>query len=53
MNSILIAFCGLNCEKCKVYKATADNNDYLRENVAKRRSELNNVNITNEMINCE
>ena len=53
MNSILIAFCSLNCQKCEVYKVTTDNEDYLREKVAKRWLELNNVGIKKEMINCE
>lgn len=49
----LIAYCGLDCEKCDALKATLDNDDDLREKVAKRWSELNGVEITPEMINCD
>ena len=49
----LIAYCGLDCEKCEARTATINNNDALREKVAKLWSELNGVEITPEMINCE
>ncbi len=48
-----IAYCGLDCEKCDARKATKDNDDVLREKVAKLWSELNGVEITSEMINCD
>lgn len=48
-----IAYCGLDCEKCDARKATLANDNALREKVAKLWSELNGVNITPEMINCE
>jgi hypothetical protein len=47
-----IAFCGLDCEACEARKATIDDNNELREKVAKEWSELNGVEITPEMINC-
>ena len=47
-----IAYCGLNCKKCEARLATVNNDDVLREKVAKKWSELNNVLITKEMINC-
>lgn len=47
-----IAYCGLDCEKCEARLATINNDDNLREKVAKEWSELNNVSITKEMINC-
>lgn len=47
-----IAYCGLNCEKCEARIATINNDDELREKVAKKWSELNQVEITKEMINC-
>ena len=47
-----IAYCGLDCEKCDARKATVNNDDTLREKVAKLWSELNGVKITSEMINC-
>ena len=53
MKPTLIAYCGLNCEECEAYIATINNDDELREKVAKEWSILNNVEITKEMINCE
>ena len=48
-----IAYCGLDCSKCEAYIATANNDDGLRRKVAKEWSELNNVEIIPEMINCD
>lgn len=48
----LIAYCGLDCEKCDARKATLNNDNSLREKTAKLWSELNNTEITAEMINC-
>ena len=47
-----IAYCGLNCETCEARMATINNDDTLREKVAKIWSELNGVEITPKMINC-
>lgn len=47
-----IAYCGLDCEKCEARLATINNDDRLREKVARHWSELNHVEITPEMINC-
>ena len=47
-----IAYCGLDCEKCEARIATINNDDNLREQVAKKWSKLNNIKITKEMINC-
>ncbi|MBR6322610.1 MAG: GNAT family N-acetyltransferase [Lachnospiraceae bacterium] len=52
MMNELIGFCGLDCEKCEARIATVNNDDTLREKVAKKWSELNQVPITKEMINC-
>lgn len=49
----LIAICGLDCEKCDAYIATKNNDQALREKTAKRWTELNNVPILPEHINCE
>ncbi len=49
----LIAYCGLDCEKCDARKATLANDNALREKVAALWTELNKVTITPEMINCE
>ena len=49
----MIAYCGLDCEKCEARIATVTNNDELRKKVAENWSELNRVEITPDMINCE
>lgn len=49
----MIAYCGLDCEKCDAYIATKNNDDKLRQITAKKWAELNNAPITPEMINCE
>ena len=49
----MIAYCGLDCEKCDAYIATKNNDQALREKTAKLWSELNNVTILPEHINCE
>ncbi len=48
----MIAYCGLDCEKCDAYIATINNDDALREKTAKLWSEMNNAPITKDMINC-
>lgn len=48
-----IAYCGLDCVKCQAYIATQNNDDDLRKEVAKKWSELNNIEILPEMINCD
>ncbi len=48
-----IAYCGLDCEKCDARTATLNNDNALREKVAKRWSEMNGITITADMINCE
>ena len=52
-NNNLIAYCGLDCERCDAYIATKTNDQTLREKTAKLWSELNNVTILPEQINCE
>ena len=49
----MIAYCGLDCEKCEAYIATQNDDDELRRKVARKWSELNGVEITPEMINCD
>ena len=49
----LIAYCGLNCETCEAYIATKNDDNELRKKISKNWSELNNVEITPEMINCD
>lgn len=47
-----IACCGLDCEKCDARIATVNNDDQLRIKTAELWSQLNNAEITPEMINC-
>ena len=47
-----IAYCGLDCETCEARMATVNDDNELRIKVAKEWSELNNVDITPDMINC-
>ena len=49
----LIAYCGIDCEKCDAYIATKNNDQALREKTAKLWAELNNAPILPEHINCE
>ena len=49
----MIAYCGLDCEKCEARLATINNDNELRKKVADKWSKLNNITITSEMINCE
>ena len=48
----MIAYCGLDCEKCDAYLATIHDDQVLREKTAKLWAELNNVPILPEHINC-
>ena len=36
-----IAYCGLDCESCEARRATVNDDDSLRQKVAKEWSELN------------
>ncbi|MBR4462975.1 MAG: DUF3795 domain-containing protein [Erysipelotrichaceae bacterium] len=47
-----IACCGLDCETCEARIATEKNDDDMRRKVAKEWSQLNQAEITPEMINC-
>ena len=49
----MIAYCGLNCEKCDAYIATINNDQALREKTAKLWAKLNNAPILPEHINCQ
>lgn len=49
----MIAYCGLDCNKCDAYIATKNNDQALREKTAKLWSKLNNAQILPEQINCE
>ena len=47
-----IAYCGLDCETCEARLATVHDDNGLRRRVAAEWSELNDAEITPEMINC-
>ncbi len=49
----MIAYCGLDCEKCDAYLATIHDDQGLREKTAKLWAKLNNAPILPEHINCE
>lgn len=49
----MIAYCGLDCEKCDAYIATINDDQGLREKTAKAWSELNQFPILPEHINCQ
>ena len=49
----MIAYCGLDCEKCDAYLATIKDDQTLREKTAKLWAELNNAPILPEHINCQ
>ena len=48
----MIAYCGLDCEKCDAYLATINDDQALREKTAKLWAKLNNAPILPEHINC-
>ena len=49
----MIAYCGLDCEKCDAYLATINDDQALREKTAKLWAELNHAPILPEHIYCE
>ena len=49
----MIAYCGLDCEKCDAYLATIHHDQALREKTAKLWAELNHAPILPEHIYCE
>ena len=48
----LIACCGLDCEKCEARLATLNDDNRLREKVAKEWGEMNQMEFQPEWINC-
>lgn len=48
----LIAYCGLDCEKCDARIATVNDDQALRQETARLWAEANQAPITPEMINC-
>ncbi|MEW5953852.1 MAG: DUF3795 domain-containing protein [Bacillota bacterium] len=48
----MIAYCGLNCEKCPAFIATVNNDDQLRAQVAREWAREYNAPILPGHINC-
>ena len=49
----LVAPCGIDCKMCKAYKATQENDDKLREEVAKEWARAFNATIDPNEIHCD
>jgi hypothetical protein len=49
---MLLAYCGLDCEKCDAYLATLNNDHELRVKTAKKWSKIYGADIKPEHINC-
>ena len=49
----MIAYCGLDYEKCDAHLATINNDQELRKKTAKLWAELNHAPILPEHINCQ
>lgn len=52
MRKEMMAFCGLDCESCDAYIATILNDQQMREETARKWSDLNGVTIMPEQISC-
>ena len=53
MKKNMIAYCGLDCNKCDAYLATINDDQALREKTARSWAALNHASILPEHINCE
>jgi hypothetical protein len=49
----MIAYCGMDCSKCACYRATQENNDTQRKEVAEKWTVQYNSDIKPEQINCD
>ncbi len=49
----MIAYCGLNCSDCPTFIATQKNDDKMREETAKKWSEMFHADIKPADINCD
>ncbi len=48
----MMAYCGLMCDECNAYKATANNDDALRRQTSEEWSKLYGANVKAEDVNC-
>lgn len=48
----MLAYCGLDCDKCEAFTATQNNDDALRAKVAADWSKMFNVKIEPDSVNC-
>ncbi len=48
----MIAYCGMDCDKCEGYLATQENSDVKKAEVAQKWSEQHNADIKPDQINC-
>jgi len=49
----MLAYCGIDCSECPAFKATANDDDDLRQQTAKDWSKMFNAEIKAEDINCK
>ncbi len=49
----IIGYCGVDCSKCKAYIAKKENNDEIRKKYAEEQSQLFDMPIPPESINCD
>jgi hypothetical protein len=49
----MISYCGLLCNECPAFLATQDNDDSLREKVAKKWSKMFGFDLKAEDVNCD
>jgi len=49
----MIAYCGLDCSICDAYLATQENNEIKREQTSKKWSQMYQVEIKVDQINCD
>ena len=53
METMIVAYCGIICSKCPVYKATQADDDKAREEVARLWSKQYGIDMKPEDANCD